>query len=62
MKSHNNPLVTCLGDDYEMSQKDIADKMFLAINTIGSTEKRAIENFKKALAERGLTIRDLLND
>ena len=55
-----NPLVTCLDEDYVMSQRDVADKLFLSINTIGYTEKRAIENFKKALAERGISIEDLL--
>lgn len=51
---------TNLGEDYVMSQKDIAEKLFLNVNTIGSTEKRAIENFKKALADRGINIEDLL--
>lgn len=55
-----NPLVTCLADDYEMSQQEIANKLFLAVNTVASTEKRAIERFKLALAERGITIQDIV--
>lgn len=55
-----NPLVTSLDEDYVMSQRDVAQEMFLAVNTVASTEKRAIENFKKALAERGIAIEDLL--
>jgi transcriptional regulator len=51
-----------LSDKYEYSQKNIAEKMFLAVNTVASIEKRAIENFKKALADKGISVRDLLND
>lgn len=49
-----------LGDSYEYSQTDIAEKMFLAVGTVASTEKRAIEKFKQGLAERGIGVRDLL--
>jgi DNA-directed RNA polymerase specialized sigma24 family protein len=49
-----------LADCYEYSLPDIADKMFLAINTVRSTEKRAIEKFKTALVERGIAVEDLL--
>lgn len=51
-----------LGDNYEFSQKDVAEKMFLAISTIASTEKRAMENFRKELLNRGIKIQDLLED
>jgi len=51
-----------LGDNYEYSQKDIAEKMFLSVNTIASTEKRAMENFKKELFNRGIRLQDLLED
>jgi len=51
-----------LSDDYEYSQKDIADKMFLALGTVASTEKRAIEKFKQILAEKGISAKDLLGD
>jgi DNA-directed RNA polymerase specialized sigma24 family protein len=49
-----------LGEYYEYSQPDVAEKMFLAVNTVASTEKRAIEKFKQGLAERGVGIKDLL--
>ncbi len=55
-----NPPVTGLGEDYVMSQADIAEKLFLHVNTVGSTEKRAIEKFKQALKERNIDIKDLL--
>ena len=55
-----NPPITGLGDDYHMSQADVAEKLFLHKNTIGSIEKRAIEKFRKELAKRGLSITDLL--
>lgn len=55
-----NPLKTNLGEDYVMSQADVAEKLFLNVNTIGSTEKRAIEKFKQALKERNIDIKDLL--
>ena len=55
-----NPLVTNLEEEYVMSQKDVAEKMFLHINTVGNIEKRAIQKFKEKLAERNLTINDLL--
>jgi len=49
-----------LDDDYEYSQTDIAKKMFLNVQTVRSTEKRAIEKFKRLLAERGIKLEDLL--
>jgi len=51
-----------LSDDYEYSQQDIANKMFLALGTVASTEKRAIEKFKQILAEKGISAKDLLGD
>ena len=51
-----------LSDQYEMSQKAVAEKMFLNEKTIISTEKRAIQNFKIELAKRGISIKDLLED
>lgn len=58
--NHMNPLVTALGEEYVMSQRDVAEKTFLSVNTIIRTEKQAIENFKKALAKRGIDVKDLL--
>lgn len=51
-----------LPDCYEYSLSDIAEKTFLHINTVRRTEKSAIEKFKKLLAERGIDIKDLLED
>jgi DNA-directed RNA polymerase specialized sigma24 family protein len=45
-----------------MSQMEVAEKLFLNIQTVRSTEKRAIEKFKKALAERGFTLEDWLEN
>jgi len=53
---------SALADEYEYSQRDTAKKLFLAVGTVSSTEKRAMEKFKKALAERGISIKDLLGD
>jgi len=55
-----NPVITGLGEDYLMSQNEIADKLFLHKNTIGCIEKRAMEKFKRELSRRGLTLNDLL--
>jgi len=51
-----------LSDDYEYSQTDIAKKMFLAVGTVASTEKRAIEKFKQAFQDRNINAKDYLND
>lgn len=51
---------SCLDDQYELSQKDIADKMFLAVGTVASTEKRAMEKVKQALEAKGITAKDIL--
>ena len=53
---------TNLDEKYEYSQQDIANKLFLALGTVASTEKRAIEKFKQALAERNIDIKDLLEE
>ena len=47
-------------EGFEMSQEDIAEKLFLHKNTIGNVEKRAIEKFKQTLKEKGIKIEDLL--
>jgi DNA-directed RNA polymerase specialized sigma24 family protein len=49
-----------LNENYEYSQKDVAEKLFLAVGTVASTEKRAIEKFKKAFAKRNIKLDDLL--
>lgn len=57
---NHNSKEAMLADCYEYSQTDIAKKMFLAVGTVASTEKRAIEKFKQALQEKGIDIKDLL--
>lgn len=57
---NHNLKESMLDDCYEYSQTDIAKKMFLALGTVASTEKRAIEKFKEELAKRGIKIEDLL--
>lgn len=49
-----------LNDDYEYSQMEIAEKLFLNVQTVRSTEKRAMEKFKQGLIERGFTLEDWL--
>lgn len=51
-----------LPDCYEYSQHDVAEKMFLTIRTISAVEKRAAEKIKKAFADRGINVKDLLED
>lgn len=51
-----------LSEYYEYSQKDIAEKMFLSVNTIASTENKARANFKRILLSRGINIKELLED
>lgn len=45
---------------YQYSQKDVAEKMFLAVDTIRAVERRAIEKFKKGLVQRGIKFEDLI--
>ena len=51
-----------LQEQYEMSQSDIGKELFLKQQTIQKIEKSAIENLKKAFAERNINIKDYLND
>lgn len=44
-------LVTVLGEEYLMSQKEVADKLFIHVNTVASDEKKAIEKFKQIFFE-----------
>ena len=55
-----NPNVKALPTDYVMSQSEVAEKMDLCKNTVMNIEKRAMEKFRKGLAERGIKIEDLL--
>lgn len=49
-----------LGLYYEYSLSDIAEALFLSVNTISAEEKRAIEKFKVGLSQRGYTLEDFL--
>lgn len=49
-----------LKDDYEMSQAQVAEKMFLTANTVGNVEKRAMEKFRRLLEQRGIKFEDLV--
>jgi DNA-directed RNA polymerase specialized sigma24 family protein len=51
-----------LKDQYEMSQAEVAEKMFLCKNTVMNVEKRALEKFRKLLEERGISAKDILVD
>jgi|TARA_R110000868_G_scaffold18467_10_gene81185 DNA-directed RNA polymerase specialized sigma24 family protein len=55
-----NPNVKALPTDYVMSQSEVAEKMDLCKNTVMNIEKKAMEKFRKGLAERGIRIEDLL--
>lgn len=51
-----------LSKDYEYSMTDVAEKLFLDVRTIASTEKRAIEKFKQKLSNLNINVKDLLLD
>lgn len=58
--SNHNLKEKMLGEYYEYSLPDIAEKLYMAVNTASSLEKKAIANFKAGLEARGYTIGDLL--
>jgi DNA-binding CsgD family transcriptional regulator len=49
-----------LGDYYEYSLPDIAEKLFMHPNTASNLERSAIAKFKAGLEARGYTLEDLL--
>jgi len=51
-----------LQDQYEMSQENVAETLFLGRNTVGVIEKRALEKMRKLLEERGISAEDILGD
>lgn len=51
-----------LDDCYEYSLTDIAEKLFMHVNTARNLEKSAIKKFKQGLVERGFCVKDFLND
>jgi DNA-binding XRE family transcriptional regulator len=59
----NNKLATRgANDGFEMSQSDVAERLYLKQQTIAKIEKSAIDNLKRVFAERKINIKDLLND
>jgi DNA-binding XRE family transcriptional regulator len=46
----------------EMSQIEVAEKLFLKQQTLSTIERRAMAKFKALLEQRGLKISDLLQD
>jgi len=53
---------TKLEDDYEMSQTQVGEKLFLRQQTISKIEKSAIENLKRVFEEKKINYKDYLND
>lgn len=51
-----------LQDQYEMSQTEVGEKLFLKQQSIAKIEKSAIENLKRVFEERKINVRDYLND
>jgi DNA-binding XRE family transcriptional regulator len=51
-----------LQEQYEMSQSQVGEKLFLKQQTIAKIEKDAIESLKRVFAERKINPRDYLND
>lgn len=49
-----------LGELYEYSLGDIAEKLFMHVNTASNLERSAIAKFKAGLEARGITVMDLL--
>ena len=58
--THHNLKESMLGDLYEYSMGDVAEKLFMHINTVTNLERSAIAKFKANLEARGITIEDLL--
>jgi len=49
-------------NDFSMTQQEVADAFGTSRANLGSIEARAKEKFKKALEQRGINIKDLLQD
>jgi DNA-directed RNA polymerase specialized sigma24 family protein len=49
-----------LKKEYEMSQKEVAKELHLDIKTVRTVERSGIEKIKKALAKRGVALKDLI--
>lgn len=51
---------SALGLYYEYSLQDIAETLFINVKTATTLERKAIENFKVGLSQRGYTLEDFL--
>lgn len=51
-----------LQDQYEMSQTEVGEKLFLKQQTIAKIEQKAIENLKRVFEEKKINYKDYLND
>lgn len=49
-------------ENYEMTQAQVAQILFLKQQTICKIEQKAMDNFKKIFEQRGVDILDLLED
>lgn len=58
--SKHNQKEAMLGELYEYSLGDVAEKLFMHINTASNLERSAIAKFKAGLEARGYSIQDLL--
>ena len=58
----NKTLATNLKSDYFMSQKDVAEAMFLDPKTVMAIEKRALDKIRIIFQQRGLLAEDILED
>ena len=56
------PCEGALQEQYEMSQSQVGEKLFLKQQTIAQIEKKAIESLKQAFRNRNIDPKDLLND
>ena len=49
-------------DYFEMTQEEVAEAMGMTRGTVGQIEKEAVRKLKKILAERGIDVKELLED
>lgn len=58
--SNHNLKEKMLGQYHEYSLGDVAEKLFMHVNTAANLERSAIAKFKAELQARGFTVMDLL--
>jgi DNA-directed RNA polymerase specialized sigma subunit len=56
----DKPLSGGLQEQFEKSQSEVGEKLFLRQQTIAKIEQKAIERFKQELKARNIEIKDLL--